>query len=144
MVCWWHICILCFYCIFYCILYCILDFLYLYCIIQTSQQKIFVIERKWWSFFSFRYQCFLWKGKFVTNVYHKKTCSSVYTDFNKLIPKTYKTGLIKSLLFRYFSLYSEFVKFHHEINIFQKVFCITVVPSVTLLTFALINFLTEY
>ena len=85
---------------------------------------------------------FFVKGKFVTNVYHKKTCSSVYTDFNKLIPKTYKTGLIKSLLFRYFSLYSDFVKFHHKINIFQKVFCIKVVPSVTLLIYALINFLT--
>ena len=40
------------------------------------------------------------KGKFVTNVYRKKTFSGVYTSFGSFIPETYKTGLIKSLLFR--------------------------------------------
>ena len=35
------------------------------------------------------------KGKFVTNVYRKKTFSGVYTNFNSFIPETYKTGLIK-------------------------------------------------
>ena len=39
------------------------------------------------------------KGKFVTNVYRKKTFSGVYTNFDSFIPETYKTGLIKSLLF---------------------------------------------
>ena len=38
------------------------------------------------------------KGKFVT-VYRKKTFSGVYTNFDSFIPETYKTGLIKSLLF---------------------------------------------
>ena len=55
------------------------------------------------------------KGKFVTNVYRKKTFSGVYTNFNSFIPETYKTGLIKPLLFRCFNLCSDFVKFHHEI-----------------------------
>ena len=32
------------------------------------------------------------------------------------MPETYKIGLIKSLLFRYFSLFSDFIKFHHEID----------------------------
>ena len=39
------------------------------------------------------------KGKFVTNVYRKKTFSGFYTNFNNFIPETYKAGLIKSLLF---------------------------------------------
>ena len=39
------------------------------------------------------------KGKFVTNVSRKKTFSGVYTNFDSFIPETYKTGLIKSLLF---------------------------------------------
>ena len=56
------------------------------------------------------------KERFVTNVYGKKTFSGVYTNFHSFIPETYKTGLIKSLLFRCFNLCSDFVKFHHEIN----------------------------
>ena len=61
------------------------------------------------------------KGKFVTNVYRKKTFSGVYTNFNSFIPETYKTGLIESLLFRCFNLCSDFVKFHHEINILKSI-----------------------
>ena len=57
------------------------------------------------------------KGKFITNVYRKKTFSGVYTNFNSFIPETYKTVLIESLLFRCFNLCSDFSKFHHEINI---------------------------
>ena len=49
--------------------------------------------------------------KFATNVYRKKTFSRVYTNFKSFIPETYKTGLIKSLLFRCFSLYPDFIKF---------------------------------
>ena len=61
------------------------------------------------------------KGKFVTNVYRKKTLSGVYTNFNSFIPETFKTGLMASLLFRCFNLCSEFVKFHHNINILKGV-----------------------
>ena len=57
----------------------------------------------------------LWYDKFVTNVYRKKTFSGVYTNFKSFIPETYKIGLIKSL-FRCFSLCSDFIKFHHEID----------------------------
>ena len=57
------------------------------------------------------------KGKFVTNVYQEKPFNEVYDCFNSFIPKTYKTSLIKSLLIQCFSLYSDFVKFHHEINV---------------------------
>ena len=35
------------------------------------------------------------KGKFVANVYWKKTFSGVYTNFNSFMPEIYKTGLIK-------------------------------------------------
>ena len=52
----------------------------------------------------------------VTNVYRKKTFSGVYTNFKSFIPETYKIGLIKSLLFQCFSLCSDFIKFHHEID----------------------------
>ena len=54
--------------------------------------------------------------KFSTNVYRKKTFSGVYTNFKSFIPETYKIGLIKSFLFQYFSLCSDFIKFYHEID----------------------------
>ena len=54
--------------------------------------------------------------KFATNVYRKQTFSGVYTNFKSFIPVTYKIGLIKSLLFRCFSLCFDFIKFHHEID----------------------------
>ena len=58
---------------------------------------------------------------FRENVYRKKTFGGVYTNFNSFIPETYKTGLIKSLLFRCFSLYPAVVKLHHEINILKSI-----------------------
>ena len=64
---------------------------------------------------------FLENKKFATNVYTKKTFSGVYTNFKSFIPETYKIGLIKSLLFRCFSLCSDFFKFHHEIDKLQSI-----------------------
>ena len=57
------------------------------------------------------------KGKFFTYVYRKKTFSGVYTNFDSCIPETYKTGLIKSLVFRCFNLRLDF----HEINILKGI-----------------------
>ena len=54
--------------------------------------------------------------KFATNDYRKKTFSGVYNNFKSFIPETYKIGLIKSLLFWCFSLFSDFIKFHLEID----------------------------
>ena len=54
--------------------------------------------------------------KFATNVYIKITFRGVYINFKSFIPETYKIGLIKSLLFWCFSLCSDFIKFHHEID----------------------------
>ena len=54
--------------------------------------------------------------KFATNDYRKKTFSGVYINFKSFIPETNKIGLIKSLLFRCFSLCSDFIKFHLHID----------------------------
>ena len=45
----------------------------------------------------------------------KRPSVGAYTNFRS-IPETYKIGLIKSLLFRCFSLCSDFIKFHHEFD----------------------------
>ena len=54
--------------------------------------------------------------KFAINVCRKKTFSGVCTNFKSFPPETYKTGLINSSLFPCFSLRSDFIKFHHEID----------------------------
>ena len=69
------------------------------------------------------------KGKFVTNIYLKKTAIGVYISFDSFIPETYKTGLIKSLLLRCLNLCSDFVKFHHEINILKRILYKNSYPS---------------
>ena len=46
----------------------------------------------------------------------KKTFSGVYTNFKSFLPEKYKIGLTKSLLFQCFSLRSDFLEFHHEID----------------------------
>ena len=54
----------------------------------------------------------------------KKYLSSKHPNINfsnSFIPETCKTGLIKSLLFRCFNLCSDFVKFHHEIDILKGI-----------------------
>ena len=53
---------------------------------------------------------------FATNVYRKKTFSGVYTNFKSFIPEIYKICLIKLLLSQCYSLCSDFVKFHYEID----------------------------
>ena len=48
--------------------------------------------------------------------YRKKAFSRVYTKFKSFIPESYKIGLIKSLLFRCFSLCFDFIQFHDKID----------------------------
>ena len=58
---------------------------------------------------------------FTTTVYHKPTFSGVYSNFNSFIVDEYKHGLIFTLLFRIFSIVSDFSKFHEEVNYLKNV-----------------------
>ena len=53
-------------------------------------------------------------GRFATNVYRKKKFNGIYTNFKRFMPETYKIYVIKSLLFRCFSLCSDFIRLHHD------------------------------
>ena len=53
---------------------------------------------------------------FKTSVYHKPTFSGVYSNFNSFIYDQYKIGLIFTLLFRTFSIVSDFSRFHTEVS----------------------------
>ena len=55
---------------------------------------------------------------FFLGIYRKKIFSCVYTSLISILSKTYKSDLIiKSQLFQYFGLCSDFMKFHYEIDI---------------------------
>ena len=52
---------------------------------------------------------------FKTSVYHKPTFSRVYSNFNSFIYDEYKIGLVFTMLFRTFSIVSDFSRFHTEV-----------------------------
>ena len=53
---------------------------------------------------------------FSTSVYRKPTFSGVYTNFASFMPKEYKLGLIYTLIFRIFTIVSDFSRFHVEVQ----------------------------
>ena len=58
---------------------------------------------------------------FKTSVYHKPTFSGVYSNFNSFIYNQYKIGLIFTLLFRTFSIVSDFFRFHTEVGHLKEI-----------------------
>ena len=52
---------------------------------------------------------------FSTNIYRKPTFSGLYTNFHSFLPEKYKTGLVLTLLFRIYTLCSDWSKIHKEI-----------------------------
>ena len=52
---------------------------------------------------------------FKISVYHKPTFNGVYSNFSSFISEEYKVGLIFTLLFRTFSIVSDFSRFHSEV-----------------------------
>ena len=59
---------------------------------------------------------------FTTTVYHKPTFSGVYSISNSFIADEYKHRLIFTLLFRIFSIVSDYFKFHEGVNYLKDVF----------------------
>ena len=50
-----------------------------------------------------------YNGSFLTSVYRKPTFTGLYTNFQSFLLITYKKGLIYSLVFRYFNLWSSYI-----------------------------------
>ena len=57
----------------------------------------------------------------ITSVYHKPTFSGVYSNFISFIYDQYKIGLIFTLLFRTFSIVSDFSRFHTEVSHLKEI-----------------------
>ena len=54
-------------------------------------------------------------GKFVTTVYCKPTFSGVYINFESFLPSNHKFGMFYTLVYRCFTLCSDWIKFHREL-----------------------------
>ena len=67
---------------------------------------------------------------FTITVYHKPTFRALYSNFNSFIAHKYKHGLILTLLFRTFSIVSDFYKFHEEVNYLKNVLKKNPFPSI--------------
>ena len=50
-----------------------------------------------------------------TSLFRKKTFSGVYLNFNSHLPSEYKKGLLHTLLYRAYDIYSNYTNLHQEI-----------------------------
>ena len=62
------------------------------------------------------------KGKLVTTVSKKPTFSGVYTHFQSFLPTVDKFGVVYTLAYRCFKIYSDWTKFHEELSFLKQVF----------------------
>ena len=60
------------------------------------------------------------KEKFTTGVFRKDTFSGVYTNFSNFVALKHKFGLVYTLLHRSFTIVSDFLKFHFEVETLKK------------------------
>ena len=68
-------------------------------------------------------------GSFSTSVFHKPTFTGLYTNYNSFIPSVYKTGLISSLLNRYFSICSSYFIFDSHLQNVKKTLLLNGYPN---------------
>ena len=61
-------------------------------------------------------------NKYATTVYGKPTFSGVYTHFDSFLPTTYKFSMIYTLVFRCFSICSNWTNFHNELVFLKDIF----------------------
>ena len=60
-------------------------------------------------------------GKFVMNVYRRKTFTGIYANFSSFIPLEHKFGQVYMLLHHCFCLVTDMSKFHFEIEKFRDI-----------------------
>ena len=61
------------------------------------------------------------ENSFTTDMYRKPTFSGLYTNFHSFLPEKYKSGLVMTLLFRIFTICSDWSKIHEEIINLRKI-----------------------
>ena len=61
-------------------------------------------------------------NKFAITVYRKPTFSGAYAHFDRFLPTTYKFGMIHTLVFRCFSICSDWTNFRNELAFLKDIF----------------------
>ena len=61
-------------------------------------------------------------GKLVATVYRKPNFSGAYTHFERFLPSTHKFGMLYTLVYRCFTLCSDWSKFHKELVTLKEIF----------------------
>ena len=61
-------------------------------------------------------------NKFTTFVFRKPTFSGAFTNFDSFIPISYKHGLVNTLIFHCFKIFSSYEKLHNEIVYLKGIF----------------------
>ena len=67
-------------------------------------------------------------NQFNTSIYRKSTFSGVYLNYKSYLPKEYKHGLLFTLLFRAFTISSDYETFHQEIEKLKVIWCKNAFP----------------
>ena len=67
--------------------------------------------------------------RFKTSVHRKSTFSGVFTHYESDVDQAYKRSLIDTLLFRCFSICSDYTSFNLEVEHFRKIFKNNSYPS---------------
>ena len=62
------------------------------------------------------------KGKFLTTVYRKPTFSGVYINFESFLPTIYKFGMVYTITYRCFKIFSDWTKFYEDLSFLKQVF----------------------
>ena len=89
---------------------------------MPSQYEIFFWGGKEWKLSFLDVQVSQEGNKFATTVYRKPMFSGVYTHFFSFLPTTYKFSMIYTLVFRCFSIFSNWTNFHNELAFLKDIF----------------------
>ena len=79
-----------------------------------------------------------------TSLFRKKTFSGVYLNLNSHLPFEYKKGLLHTLLYRAYNIYSNYTNLHQEIVYLKSVWQKNSLPLFFIDKCLLIIFLTAY
>ena len=71
-------------------------------------------------------------GSIVTSIYRKPTFSGLYMKWDSFVPKSYKKGLVNSLVFRAWKLCSSYVLFRSEILFVRELLMSNEYPANTI------------
>ena len=70
--------------------------------------------------------------RFVTSIFRKATFSRVFTNYDSFIFDTCKIGLVHTLVFRFFKIFSSMENFHIEVELLRGIFKYSNYPAYTI------------